>query len=97
MITLYSLVMAAMMITGGKLGDSFGRRRTSDERVAPALQQELAVELSSGLTFVSSAEVTAALEQSQLDEGTQAASFESYKGHGSGRSRPASRQRRGWF
>ncbi len=96
MITLYSLVMAAMMITGGKLGDSFGRRRIA-KRVAPALQQELAVELSSGLTFVSSAEVTAALEQSQLDEGTQAASFESYKGHGSGRSRPASRQRRGWF
>ena len=27
-ITLYSLVMAAMMITGGKLGDIFGRRRT---------------------------------------------------------------------
>jgi MFS family permease len=26
-ITLYSLVMAALMITGGKLGDLFGRRR----------------------------------------------------------------------
>ncbi|MEV4441109.1 MFS transporter [Streptomyces sp. NPDC049577] len=27
-ITLYTLVMAAFMITGGKLGDAFGRRRT---------------------------------------------------------------------
>src|SRR5215218_6687157 len=26
-ITLYSLVMAALMITGGKLGDKWGRRR----------------------------------------------------------------------
>ena len=26
-ITLYSLVMAALMITGGKLGDLWGRRR----------------------------------------------------------------------
>ena len=26
-ITLYSLVMAALMVTGGKLGDMFGRRR----------------------------------------------------------------------
>ena len=26
-ITLYSLAMAALMITGGKIGDIFGRRR----------------------------------------------------------------------
>ena len=65
-------LIGAIVITG--LGRNFAERVAADERVAPALQQELAVELSTGVTFVSSADVAA------LDTETGVALVENYEG-----------------
>ena len=71
-------LIGAIVITG--LGRNFAERVAADERVAPALQQELAVELSTGVTFVSSADVAAAVDQSGLDTETGVALVENYEG-----------------
>lgn len=70
-------LIGAIVITG--LANNFADRVASNDAVAPALQQELAVQLTSGVTFASSADVEAALEEERIDAATADALVQDYE------------------
>jgi len=61
------------------LGGNFGERIASNESIEPQIQQEIAVSLTGAVSFVTSADVTAAVEAAGIDEETSAATIEDYE------------------
>jgi EmrB/QacA subfamily drug resistance transporter len=61
------------------LGGNFGERIASNESIEPQIQQEIAVSLTGAVSFVTSADVTAAVEAAGIDEETSAAIVEDYE------------------
>jgi hypothetical protein len=70
-------LIGAIVITG--LANNFIERVSNNDEVAPAIQEELSVELANGITFVSSVEVEAASQQSGIDDVTTAELVDDYE------------------